>query len=285
MKGHEVKKQTEEALDQLAKALDQGKSEQLKQYLSAMGRFRRYSLGNILLISFQRPGATRVAGYRSWLRLGRQVKQGEHAIRILAPILRRKRREDQQENGEDELVSFRGACVFDIAQTEGKPLPEFAKVRGDPAAHLERLKTMVAERGITLDYSDNMRAEGLTSGNKIVLRSGLTPAEEFSTLVHEFAHARLHFGDEEKRRQASKTVRETEAEAVAFVVSQAIGLDTNTASADYIQLWDGDRGTLVQSLERIRYVAGEIIEEILPEADSSVESDGDTGGISQALAA
>lgn len=284
MKGQEVKKQTEEALDELATALDQGKSDRLKQYLTAMGRFRRYSLGNIMLIGFQRPDATHVAGYRTWQRLGRHVKQGERGIRILAPIVRRKKNSDHgedagEEDAERELVSFRGACVFDIAQTEGRPLPEFAKVGGDPAEYLERLKTMVAERGIALDYSDSMRAEGLTSGKKIVLRSGLSSAEAFSTLVHELAHVRLHFGGDEKHRTSSKTVLETEAEAVAFVVSQAIGLDAAGASSDYIQLWDGDKDTLLRSLERIRADVGEILNGIQTEANPTAESRVEVGAM------
>ena len=286
MKGAEVKKQTEGALDQLASALDQGKSEQLKQYLAAMGKFRRYSLGNILLISFQRPGATHVAGYRTWQRLGRQVKRGEHGIRILAPIVRRKKKTDHKNDADEEdPVAFRGASVFDIAQTEGESLPEFAKISGDPAEHLERLKALVAEHGVALDYSDRLRAEGLTSGNRIVLRSDLSPADEFSTLVHELAHVRLHFGDDKERRQSSKTVRETEAEAVAFVVSQAIGLEVVGASSDYIQLYSGDKDTLVRSLERIRADAGEILDGILAGADSGAEPDRDTGAINQVLAA
>lgn len=261
MKGPEIKQQTAEALDQLALALDGGKSEQLKRYLTAMGRFCRYSLGNALLIAFQRPDATHVAGYGTWKRLGRQVKQGEHGIRILAPIVRRKQKEDRKNDAEDEedAVAFRGACVFDIAQTEGKSLPEFAKAGGDPSGYIDSLKAIVAERGIALDYSDDLRAEGASSGDRIVLRNSLTPAEEFSTLVHELAHVDLHFGEDEIRQRVSKAVLETEAEAVAFVVSRAIGLDVAGASADYIRLWDGDKDTLVRSLERVRQTSVEII--------------------------
>lgn len=88
----------------------------------------------------------------------------------------------------------------------------------------------------------------------------LSPAEEFSTLVHELAHEMLHRRDGEQR--PSKTVRETEAEAVAFVVSQAIGLEAGTAAADYIRLYDGDTDTLAASLDRIQKTAAAIIEAI-----------------------
>lgn len=87
MKTTELKKMTAQALEQLADALEQGRSEQLESYLAMLGRFHRYSACNVLLISLQRPDATRVAGYRTWQKLGRQVKQGEQGIRILAPIL------------------------------------------------------------------------------------------------------------------------------------------------------------------------------------------------------
>jgi len=89
-----------------------------------------------------------------------------------------------------------------------------------------------------------------------VLR-GQEPAREFSVLVHELAHELLHRGD--RREQTTRKIRETEAEAVAFVVCQAIGLDCSTASSDYIQLYRGDQDTLAESLDYIRNIASEII--------------------------
>ena len=272
MKSAEVRKMASQAIEELSMALDDGHSESLKAYLAMLGRFHRYSIGNVLLIGMQRPCATRVAGYRTWLRLGRQVREGQRAIRILAPIRYRSRakrggRENESEQKDDrteEVLAFKPAAVFDVSQTDGEPLAEFARVSGDPAEHLSRLKDLVLSRGIMLEYTNRIgSAQGASSGGKIFLRTDLVPAEEFSTLVHELAHEMLHQGNTER----SKTVRETEAEAVAFVVNQAIGLVSGTASSDYVQLYDGKKETLLASLERIRGTAGEIIEAVLAEPE------------------
>jgi len=124
------------------------------------------------------------------------------------------------------------------------------------------LKKLVQQKGITLSYSDQIgAAEGLSTGGTIVLRTGLDSAAEFAVLAHEAAHSLIH-GQAESRPEA-KTVRETEAEAVAFVVCEAIGLDTNSAAADYIRLWRGDKNTLLASLERIQRTAAAIIHGVL----------------------
>jgi hypothetical protein len=162
--------------------------------------------------------------------------------------------EDQQSR----VFGFRAAHVFDISQTDGEPLAEFAQVQGDPHHFTAKLKAMIGERGIVLDYSETIApAKGMASTTGITLLPGMNAAEEFAVLVHEFAHRLLHFG--ERRARTSKTIRETEAEAVAFVVSQTIGLECGTASADYIALYDGDKATLSESLGFIQRTAAEIL--------------------------
>lgn len=151
-----------------------------------------------------------------------------------------------------------------MSQTEGKPLPEFTETRGNPGRHTERLKALVTGRGIELNYSDKIApAHGVSISNRITLLPGLSPAEEFATLAHELAHCVLH--GEAEQGQSGKTVRETEAEAVAYVVCESVGLDANSASSDYIQLWDGDKKTLAASLGRIQRTAAEIIAGIGPD--------------------
>lgn len=230
-----------------------------------MGRFYRYSWGNALLIATQRPDATRVAGFHTWRKLGRSVRKGEKGIMILAPVVVKKRVETEE--GEDErtrVFGFRSAYVFDQSQTEGEALPEFARVQGDPKDYTERLKRLIEESGIVLEYDPSLApAHGVSSGGRIQLLPGLEPAETFSVLVHELAHERLHRGD--RRSQTTTTVRETEAEAVAFVVCNSIGLDTNTAAADYIQLYNGDRQTLAESLSFIQSTATAILSAIAPD--------------------
>ena len=271
MRRDEVRKVARETLERLIRDVEAGISETLKQYLKAMGRFHRYSVGNAILIQLQRPDATHVAGFRAWQRLGRHVKKGEHGIAIMAPILcrrkvRRKGRDDGKDVDDETVSTFRTAYVFDISQTDGKPLPKFARARGDPGAYLERLERFVSDRGIKLERHESLRmAEGVSIGGTILLKACLAPAEEFSVLVHELAHEMLH--QDPRNLPKEKTVREAEAEAVAYVVCQGIGLDVNTASSDYIQLYDGDKKTLMTSLERIQRTAAEILEAVTAEGE------------------
>jgi hypothetical protein len=138
-------------------------------------------------------------------------------------------------------------------------------VQGDVSGYRERLVKFVEFRGITLTYSDEIGpAKGVSHGGKITLCCGMQPAEEFSTLVHEIGHEMLHRS--ERRTLTTKQVRETEAEAVAFVVCQAIGLETGSAAADYIQLWHGDANLLRESLEAVQQTAAAILGGIAPEA-------------------
>ena len=263
MKTDEVRKQVDDALEMLGQHLEQGASDQLLAYLSAMAKFHKYSVGNIILLSLQRNDASRVAGYQTWRRLGRQVKKGEKGIAIMAPIVRRRRKEEDEE---DKVFAFKTAYVFDVSQTEGKALPEPSRVQGDPGAALHRLKAFVAEQGIELGRLPAIAdAEGVSRNGTILIQPGLAPAAEFSVVVHELAHEMLHWGEQEKK--PSKTVQETEAEAVAHVVCTAIGLDANTSSSDYIGVYQGNKETLAKSLGRIQRTASRIIEGVTVKAD------------------
>jgi hypothetical protein len=270
MKLEEINNRTKDAVNHLVEALESGQSEVLTQYLSAMGRFHNYSFGNIMLIARQKPDATNVAGLRTWNSLGRFVKRGEKGILILAPMIGRKKADSAAEATEDakqsqaQLYGFRAVYVFDISQTEGKDLPTLTEVQGDASGYRERLVKFVESQSITLNYSDKIApAKGLSHDGKITLLSGMQPAEEFSTLAHEIAHEILHRGN--RRTLTTKQVRETEAEAVAFVVSQSIGLDTGSSSADYIQIWHGDANLLRESLEAVQQTAAVILGAISPE--------------------
>lgn len=267
MKTEQAKDIIEKHIDQLAENLDSGHSEQLTEFLSTMAKFHRYSLGNVLLITAQKPDATHVAGFNTWKSFGRYVKAGEKGIAILAPMtFKNQESESPQIEGdkeEEKSIRFRVVYVFDVSQTDGEPLPEFAKVTGDPGDYSERLKGLVRQLSIELEYSDQLGgALGVSRGGKIALKEGLDPSQEFTTLVHELAHEILHQGD--GRKGSTKTSRELEAEAVAFVVAQAIGLDAGTASSDYIQLYRGDKEQLTQSLDAVRKAASLILEAITP---------------------
>ena len=271
MKLEDIKNKTKDAVDYLVQSLESGHSEVLTQYLGAMARFHTYSFGNVMLIARQKPDASNVAGIRTWNSLGRFVKRGEKGILILAPMVGKKRaKNDDAEPTEDAkgtvstLFGFRAVYVFDVTQTEGKELPTLTEVQGDVSGYRERLVQFVASQGIELNYSERIGpAKGLSHGGKITLLLGMQPAEEFSTLVHEIGHEMLHRGD--RRTLTTKQVRETEAEAVAFVVCQSVGLRTGTASADYIQLWHGDGNLLRESLEAVQQTAAVILGGIAPE--------------------
>jgi antirestriction protein ArdC len=268
MKANYVKKMAKQAFNKLVEAVEAGKSATLIEYLKTMGKFHNYSVGNAILIGFQKPDATRVAGFRTWQKLGRHVKKGEHGIAIMAPINYRRKIEseeaDDKKNKDEIVTNFKTVHVFDISQTKGKPLPEFVRVKGDPADYTVRLKEFVSEQGIKFEYSDAIgSAEGVSSGGMIRLKKGLSAADEFSVLVHELAHEMLH--KDRQNMPKEKKVRETEAEAVAYVVSQGVGLDVNTASSDYIQLYNGDKKTLMESLDRIQRTASEILRGIMAE--------------------
>jgi len=253
----------------LIEQLEAGHSEALTNYLTAMSRFHSYSFGNVLEIARQMPQATRVAGFWTWKNLGRSVKAGQKGIRILAPIVGVRRKKDEEANkditkqNERVLLGFRNAYVFDISQTDGLDLPEMREVCGDPGENLDRLAAFVQSKGIQLVYNPNIApALGMSYGGRIAILPGQSKAETFATLVHETAHELLHKA--ERRTATTKTVRETEAEAVAFVVGKAVGLVTGSASADYIQLYHGNASLLAESLEVIQQTASIILAALEP---------------------
>ena len=269
-----------QAVDFLLQQLEAGKSETLTAYLAAMARFHSYSFGNILAIARQRPSASRVAGFSTWKELGRFVKRGEKGIQILAPIVGHRRTKNDQETQTDEkprpvLIGFRAVYVFDVAQTEGADLPEFEhNITGDVREHRDRLIEFLARQNIALDYTENIApALGVSYGGKIALLPGQSKAEEFVTLVHEVAHELLHKTD--RRTRTTATVRETEAEAVAFIVGQGIGLEMGRASSDYIQMYAGNAALLAESLEVVQRtsaaILGAITVESVPTSASEAE--------------
>lgn len=192
---------------------------------------------------------------------------------ILAPLMKRTRREENAapEGGDEEsprLVGFRATHVFDVSQTEGEELPQFTVITGDPAELTSVLRQLVSRQGIELRYEEELGgADGVSEGGRIAIRQGLTAAEEFSVTVHELAHELLHRG--ERRKETTRTIRELEAEAVAFVVCRAAGLDGLARSSDYIQLYQGDKELLMHSLSHIQRVAAQIIDGLVAPATES----------------
>ncbi len=224
------------------------------------------------------PSATRVAGFWTWKNLGRSVKAGQKGIRILAPIVgvRRKKDADASQDitkqNERVLLGFRNAYVFDVSQTDGVDLPALNEVTGDPGENIDRLAAFLKSKGIQLVYSEKIApALGMSYGGRIAILPGQSKAETFATLVHETAHELLHRS--ERRTVTTKTVRETEAEAVAFVVGKAVGLVNEEASASYIQLYKGNASLLAESLEVIQQTASVILTALEPPLSGDVTSE------------
>lgn len=270
-------------VDELVAALEQGRSERLLEYLAFQARFYRYSFNNCLLIAIQKPDATFVAGFQRWKELGRFVRQGEKGIVILAPLVKRLTSDEESSRPDDEksgraVVGFRATHVFDVAQTDGDELPQFSVIAGEPGDLTPKLRQVIAQQGIELRYEESLGgASGVSAGGRIAVVTGLAPAEEFAVLAHELAHELLHRTD--RRKETTRSVRELEAEAVAFVVCRAAGLDGLARSSDYIQLYQGDKEMLLASLAHIQRVAALIID-ALTERNETQSANGASQSVS-----
>lgn len=246
-------------LDALVEQMRQGKSEQLVRYLEYVARFHQYSFRNILLALSQRENITHLAGIKRWNEVGRRVRPGEKGIMVLAPVtLRKKPSLGVEEDLEGEVVTlFKPVYVFDVSQTEGAPLPSLIHASGDAAALYPAVQEAIRAAKITLEVAGHVpgspAASGASYGGRIVIRDDLDTAEGFRTMVHEFAHEKLHW----RGIKEEKTIRETEADATAFVVCQHFALQCNTS--DYLLLYDATPKVLLERFETIRVTAGEII--------------------------
>jgi antirestriction protein ArdC len=254
---NKAKELVDSALDELRAQLEAGKSEMLLAFLDCMSRFHRYSWSNVMLIDQQKPDATHVAGFHKWREMNRWVRKGESGIAILAPMMRRKKDvERDQHDDEKSITGFRTVHVFDVSQTEGEPLPDLAKPAGDAGCSLAQLEQLVRRSDIGLVY-ESIRggADGYSAHGRIGIEQSLPELERFAVLAHELAHEWL----DHHEQASSKKLQETEAEAVAYVVGRAHGIEM-PGSSDYIQLYRGDARLLGESLGRIQKVAARILE-------------------------
>ena len=262
MKREEISELIQHGISELGEALAEGKSDRLKQYLDTMAQFPCYSFKNCMLIAQQFPSATLIQGFHAWRKMGRTVRKGEKGIGIIAPMIGKKKGDDEvRENGAEKraIFGFKVVHVFDVSQTEGDDLPDVADVSGDPGQYLAAIEWLTRDWGIKLTYDDILTgADGLSKKGEVVIARGLSPAKRLLTIAHEVAHERLHC-DRERRANTTKTSRETEAEAVAYVVGRSLGLDALDHCADYIQLYDGDAEVFAKSMECIQKTAAEIL--------------------------
>ena len=278
----------EEELQQTLQRLEEGVEEiftsgKYMEYLTVMSRFHNYSFNNCMLIAWQRPDATLVAGYRAWQdKFGRHVKKEERGIRILSPIVvKGKLPEDEQHDTGDpdaekaeakRLVGFRLATVFDVSQTEGRDLPSMGvdELQGD----VGEFETVMDAIGKISKYPISFEeisggAKGFFSHadpKRIVIQEGMPQAQTLKTAVHELAHSVMHdFEPEDKSRPLpDRNTREVQAESVAFVVSNWLGLDTSDYSFGYIASWSSGKeiSELRASLDDVRLASHGIIDGI-----------------------
>ncbi len=254
--------------------------------LDTAAKFHSYSLGNLLLIGAQAPQATRVAGFRTWQSLSRQVRKGERGIAILAPCTYRPTTAERVEpagpagqepaatcsggavpdgGGKQQVRGFRVVHVFALHQTEGAPLPEVAPtllVGQAPAGLWDALEGQVLGHGYTVHRGDTGRANGWTDPTSRTVRvsSDMEDAQAVKTLIHELAHIEAgHVGD----LPTYATCRgrcEVEAESIAYVVATAQGMHAGGYSFAYVAGWaGGDLSMVREAAETVTKAARTIL--------------------------
>jgi hypothetical protein len=241
---------TDDLLDRLTAGITAlCSSEQWQHWLRVQARFHPYSFANTVLIRQQRPEATQVAGFHTWRRMGRQVRRGETGIRILAPIVRRADTSDSDAT----VVGFRAVVVFDLAQTDGDPLPvPVTHLDGDdPADRFGQLAEVAGLLGYTVERAgtlpDGVNGMCIPAERRILVSTRNRPAHQLKTLAHELAHAVLHTGPD---RPDAVAVRELEAESVAWIVCDALGVDASGFSFGYVTHWAGGGVDAVEAIRR-----------------------------------
>jgi hypothetical protein len=250
----------EAAREQLERAVEAlARSDGWQAWVRTRAAFRRYSLHNTILIAMQRSDATRVAGYRAWQKLGRQVRKGEKGIAILAPMTYKEKDSDGEETG-GVRTFFRVVHVFDISQTIGEPLPEPPRepITGDShAGLLAKLEGYAGGIGYEIAYEPTGSAAlGYCddAARRIVVAPDPAANARVRTLIHELAHA-LGVGYDEYGRQAAEVI----VESAATIACASAGLDTSGEAVPYIAGWgDGKADTLREYAAKVDELAGKL---------------------------
>ncbi len=263
-------------------------SEKYKSYLNTMSKFHNYSFNNTLLIAMQKPEATLVAGYKAWQKnFDRHVNKGEKAIRILAPAPYKIKEErdkldpvtgellfdengmPQKENVEITIPAFRPVSVFDVSQTDGKPIPELetAELLQTVEGYEDFVKALMEVAPVPIGFEDipgESKGYFHTEEKRIAVQENMSESQTLKTMVHEVAHSMLHNKELNKDMDApvkDRNTKEVEAESIAYTVCQHFGIDTSDYSFGYIAGWSSGKEMteLKASLDTIRRTASELI--------------------------
>lgn len=242
-----------------------------RRWLNVASRFHSYSFPNTVLLLAQKPDATRVAGYRLWQQLGRQVNKGEKGLVILAPVTRRidsgDGGNDQSNPGDDaaaaerRLIGYRKTHVWDISQTSGDPLPEPprpALLAGQaPPGLWDAIARQCADAGYEVarkSLAAGAGPNGYTDfiTRQIVVRDDVDDAQAVKTLIHELSHAVLHSpaSFDHAHTAGCRDTQEVEAESIAYLVCAARQLDTSEYTFAYVAGWAAQTGDIDATLRR-----------------------------------
>ena len=288
------KQKVQEITDKLEEGLKElFESEKYKTYLSTMSKFHNYSFNNTLLIAIQKPEATLVAGYKAWQKnFERHVNKGEKAIRILAPAPYKIKEErdkldpvtgemmfdengmPQKEQVEVTIPAFRAVSVFDVSQTDGKPILELEaqELLSTVEGYEDFVQALMNVAPVPIGFEDipgDSKGYFHTEEKRIAVQENMSESQTLKTMVHEVAHSMLH--NKEINRDdlmevpaKDRNTKEVEAESVAYTVCQHFGIDTSDYSFGYIAGWSSgkDMKELKSSLDTIRKTASELITEI-----------------------
>jgi antirestriction protein ArdC len=258
------------ALDKLDAGFDQiANSDQFRSYLQAMSRFHHYSPNNVMLILLQRPDAERVAGFNTWKDLGRHIRKGEKGITIITPRFAYVWAEDEdtgQKKRLERLVGFGTGTVFDVKQTDGKPLPQplgaytlrsESEIAKQAYSMLSNLAIDAGASSVTRQAHQTLNgANGyyLPYNDSIVVSDDLKSDAAAKTLAHEVAH--FTAGHKGFDRKADI---ETVAEASAFVVMHYLGIDTSSYSFPYIAGWAQEKEVFQRNLSAVQKTSHTVI--------------------------
>ncbi len=297
------KKSNREKLKEITASIEQGiqdlfQSDKYAEYLRTMSRFHSYSVRNTILIHMQRPDATAVAGFNAWKKkFQRNVKKGEKGITILAPTPFKKKIEEKKldpvtkspmldhdgnvimEEKEVEIPLFRPVKVFDVSQTEGKPLPQLSSPLTGEVQNYEIFMEALRRTSPVPIAINPIREEGVDGfldldARDITVKEGMGQMQTVRTTIHEIAHAVLHLkeqnrlsataGTEQETKPKDRNTKEVEAESVSYAVCQYFGLQTGEYSFGYIAGWSSEKSLpeLKASLETIGRTANQLINDI-----------------------